>query len=76
MAVLGGVIIFVAICIAREGKETLTRMAQILFPFGTLVLFLPFTLATQIELQNITPVFEGPIQYLQSGFYAFGTMGN
>lgn len=27
MAVLGGVIIFVAICIAREGKETLTRMA-------------------------------------------------
>lgn len=75
MAVLGGVIIFVAICIAREGKETLTRMAQILFPFGTLVLFLPFTLATQIELQNITPVFEGPIQYLQSGFYAFGTMG-
>ncbi|MGG0775741.1 endospore germination permease [Bacillus rugosus] len=76
MAVLGGVIIFVAICIAREGKETLTRMAQIfLLPFGILVLFLPFTLATQIELQNVTPIFEGPIQYLQSGFYAFGTMG-
>ncbi|WP_121642136.1 endospore germination permease [Bacillus vallismortis] len=76
MAVLGGAIIFVAICIAREGKETLTRMAQLfLIPFGTLVLFLPFTLATQIELQNITPVFEGPVQYLQSGFYAFGTMG-
>lgn len=75
MAVLSGVIIFAAICIAREGKETLTRMAQIfLVPFGTLALFLPFTLAAQIELQNATPVFEGPIQYLQSGFDAFGTM--
>ncbi|MHA6487097.1 SLC5/6 family protein [Bacillus cabrialesii] len=53
----------------------LTIMAQIfLVPFGTLALFLPFKLAEQIELQNVTPVFEGPIQYLQSGFYAFGTM--
>ncbi|PJZ00734.1 MULTISPECIES: endospore germination permease [Bacillus] len=76
MAVLGGVIIFVAICIAREGKETLTRMAQLfLIPFGVLFLFLPFMLAAQIELQNITPVLQGPVQYLQSGFYAFGTMG-
>ncbi|WP_437124966.1 hypothetical protein [Bacillus vallismortis] len=51
----------------------MNRMARLfLVPFGTLALFLPFTLAEQIELQNVTPVFEGPIQYLQSVLMPLG----
>lgn len=51
-------------------------MAQIfLFPFAALVLFLPFTLGTQIELQNLTPLLEDGLTYVQSGFYSFGTTG-